>query len=399
MPVFAGIVLLNVPTAGASPYRDNVLYVDNDWTDDSEVPPGLTYGENAFVSIGEATGHANQENGTILVYEGIYGDFIENFPLSFGVENLKILSVGTTKDTVIRGKRGEPVININQDNITVDGFNFVGPYSLGVFLRKVENVKIINNFFNENVPADAIRISGSKNCTIENNIIDNKNFGIKLENSSYNIVDNNYMSQNSVDLHMLGSENNVIKNNVSENGGGININNSFGNIFMKNTIIAGDLGIWLLDSSCNYIGSNKIENCKLGGIGVENSDNCMILRNTISRNNNWGIYVVSSYNNLIYHNRFENNENQAYDNGFNHWDQGFPLGGNYWSDYKGKDEDGNGIGDSPFRILGGKNKDRYPLVYPSFKVPKTGFPFLMIGAVIAILAVIAALAFMKRFRS
>ncbi len=45
------------------------------------------------------------------------------------------------------------------------------------------------------------------------------------------------------------------------------------------------------------------------------------------------------------------------------WDDGYPSGGNYWSDYKGVDANGDGIGDTP-HVIDEYNKDRYPLMAP-----------------------------------
>jgi hypothetical protein len=45
----------------------------------------------------------------------------------------------------------------------------------------------------------------------------------------------------------------------------------------------------------------------------------------------------------------------------NHWDNG--IKGNYWSDYTGSDEDGDGIGDTPYNIDGSAgSRDYFPLM-------------------------------------
>jgi len=77
---------------------------------------------------------------------------------------------------------------------------------------------------------------------------------------------------------------------------------------------------------------------------------------------------------MIYHNNFIDNVQQV--SSFlvlmNVWDDGYPSGGNYWSDYTGvdlkwgSDQDrsgSDGIGDTAY-VIDGNNRDRYPLMTP-----------------------------------
>jgi hypothetical protein len=112
------------------------------------------------------------------------------------------------------------------------------------------------------------------------------------------------------------------------------------------------------------------------GINLYESDLNTIIRNIAYLNNNYGIRITStSNNNDIYHNNIINNTNQAidYTNNGNQWDNGYPSGGNFWSDYMGNDTysgpnqdlPGNdGIGDINYSI-DSDSVDNYPLMSPT----------------------------------
>jgi len=94
-----------------------------------------------------------------------------------------------------------------------------------------------------------------------------------------------------------------------------------------------------------------------------------------------------SSNNSIYHNNFVNNTNQTDTyNSVNVWDDGYPSGGNYWSNYNGIDSNRDGIGDTPYVIsylTDGNITDNYPLmgVFYSYDVSyvQPGFTVTMIS--------------------
>jgi len=86
-----------------------------------------------------------------------------------------------------------------------------------------------------------------------------------------------------------------------------------------------------------------------------------------------GLVISESSDNSIYHNNFVNNTPQIYTYfSLNNWDDGYPSGGNYWSDHVGVDvksgpgqdlPGGDGISDAPY-IIDVVNQDNYPLMSP-----------------------------------
>ena len=123
------------------------------------------------------------------------------------------------------------------------------------------------------------------------------------------------------------------------------------------------------------IQNNPVTNSGRYGIYLIGAKNSAIIDNNISTNI-YGVRLDSFSNNLIYQNNFIDNKNyNANDNGgSNTWDDGYPSGGNYWSDYtgndnfKGPDQDqpgSDGIGDTAYDIAGSIGaKDFYPIMEP-----------------------------------
>jgi hypothetical protein len=129
----------------------------------------------------------------------------------------------------------------------------------------------------------------------------------------------------------------------------------------------------------NLIIENNLERNRLGMVFRETENN-MIVENNITNTHNpdypaagiagIGIVFWSAQNNFVYHNHFVKNDVQAYDGAsvasVNVWDDGYPGGGNYWSDYKTKYPNSSEItcsklGNESY-IIDSRNKDRYPLM-------------------------------------
>ncbi|KPV61718.1 MAG: Periplasmic copper-binding protein (NosD) [Candidatus Bathyarchaeota archaeon BA2] len=136
-------------------------------------------------------------------------------------------------------------------------------------------------------------------------------------------------------------------------------------------------GVYLGERSSVTVKNMKIKSFYCG-IVLNSSSYSTISGNSILSSYVCGIHLSSSSNNKFYHNNFIDNDQQVYiepSSYANVWDDGYPPGGNYWSDYTGVDEKSgpnqnqpgsDGIGDTPYKINATKTDDgdRYPLMNP-----------------------------------
>ena len=184
------------------------------------------------------------------------------------------------------------------------------------------------------------------------------------------------VSCNSIGIELVASTDNMIAyNSLTNNGGAVFcISSSDRNKVIYNTMTSNGQGIiQLYDSNNNDILRNTITNCNTG-IWLYASYGALISENTI-KDNKYGIFRwEEGGGSSIYHNNFINNLYQTETLGrpLDTWDNGYPFGGNYWSDYAGVDirsgsnqdlPGSDGIGDTP-HIIDANNVDHYPLMNP-----------------------------------
>ena len=242
-----------------------------------------------------------------------------------------------------------------------------------------------------------IELTGRSNVTIKNMKITVFYYGIWLNSSPYNSVSGNNIIRNTFGIYLGSSNNNSISgNNITDNHFGIELDSSSNNSVSGNNITANnDDGLWLDSSSNNSISGNNIKTNAYDGIQLySSSNNNSISGNNITdnyfgieldssnnsasgnniANNLCGIALLfSSFGNTVYSNNFINNTYQTYSSGsVNFWDDGYPSGGNYWSNYTGLDQKcgpsqdhpgSDRIGDTPY-VIDANNTDHYPLMQP-----------------------------------
>ena len=159
-------------------------------------------------------------------------------------------------------------------------------------------------------------------------------------------------------------DNMYIANNITKNYYGIYLDYSSTNSISRNNLSDNKCGIGLLEfSNNNAIFANNITNNEYG-ITLGYSSTNSIFVNNIKKNSKGITIWNNSSDNVVYHNNFINNTNQVVSgNLVNVWDNGYPSGGNYWSNYTGVDTNGDAIGDT-FHVIDANNTDRYPLMAP-----------------------------------
>lgn len=342
----------NTPTV-----KSKTIYVDE-------------HGGKDYTSIQSAINAANTDD-TIYVYNGIYN---ENISISKTI-NL----IGENKNTtIINGGGHEDVLYISADHINISDFTIqngtVKLYSYnqgGVGIDVCSNYNSITNNIITSNPYYGIYIHNFNNNVIYSNNINNNGDGIMFGESNNNAISGNTIENNyQYGIYLSTScQNNTISGNTITNNSIFLDNSCNNNLISDNTISNSEFnGIeFNYYSNNNIISGNAIINNSGDGIYFVDSSNNVISGNTINNNSGIGIHFLHAFfpcsGNIIYHNNLINNTLNAIDTN-NTWYNTTLKEGNYWSDYHGADTNDDGIGDTPYNIRGGNNKDMYPLMNP-----------------------------------
>jgi len=330
---------------------------------------------------------------------------------------------------VVRGTSayGFGVYLLDRSNVTVKNLDITS-FFYGIYLEVSSNNKVLSNRLTNNMHGLMICCLSNDNTVTGNNMTSNYS-GIYISSSEGNVLRSNRIMGSvygfGVDSYLLALLiNDVDASNtvdgkpiyywvnkhdmiVPPDAGYVGLINCTRIVAQNLTLTHVGEGVFLAHTSNSTVTGNMITNDFYGVLLIIASSNNTIGENTITANefglllynssghnsirgnsiahNYYGVWFDTSSTNKFYHNSFNYNGLQVYDcskdypqvpPSINTWDDGYPSGGNYWSDYIGQDlyngpnqnlPGSDGIGDTPY-VLDSNNRDHYPIMIHSIAV-------------------------------
>lgn len=254
----------------------------------------------------------------------------------------------------------------NSNGLVIEN-NYLEGSGFGIWLQRGSNCKVLNNRVVGNPTlrsadrGNGIQLSGMKDSVVKGNEVSETRDGLYVINSQNNVLQENVMHDLRYGIHYMYSYSNKILNNYaySTRAGYAMMNSRHLEIRGNVTENSEDYGFLLNYIIYSTIDGNVIknvwtkpENKVLGRDGkalfIYNSGYNTISNNFIERAE-IGIHLTAGSENVkVFGNSFIENPIQVkyVSNREQEWSQDGK--GNYWSNYRGWDMDGNGYGDVAF---------------------------------------------------
>ncbi|MCK9565588.1 MAG: right-handed parallel beta-helix repeat-containing protein [Methanothrix sp.] len=257
-------------------------------------------------------------------------------------------NINVTKPLILKGV-GRPVIDAGGKGsaitISANGSTLLGFTAMGA---------------GEDANDAGIRIISCGNIIKDNAVIKNNNYGIILYHADKNTVFLNTVTENkNGGILLIHSNNNQVWGNYAGfNWNGITMESSRSNIINANNLTGNKLGINILNVNLSDSITTNGKAVSIKYVSSSQSTTYNIDKNSTSS---------SLGANLLYQNYLQDNDQNAFDDGYNQWNN--DKAGNHYSNYDSheqgcKDRNRDGICDAGYSIAGGHNVDKLPKASP-----------------------------------
>jgi nitrous oxidase accessory protein NosD len=361
--------------------QSNIIVIPDDFPTLTKAVENATDGTTIYVRSGTYEEPANQTltvnktisiigqnaNDTIInfhpkwVFQGWeeWGDPIFGYECSFKIQANQVTISGLT----IASDGGYMLLNGNEIQIISNnlkaGTRFAGSFQTvqnNVIAAAVSiegtNIVVAQNFLQSSIGC-------SGDCIVTKNTIVGNGITITGGNARKVVYDN--LVINGSGIHAAGSDNSLVFNNTVINGSGIGVSgHGSGNVFYANRIINGTVGILATTrESDNLFYANYVRGTSVGIYASYamplGNNNTFYLNNFIDNSKQvFNDPTIKSQKGIVPPTDYKAYTGGVFDNG---------SVGNYWSDYAGKDSNGDGLGDTPY-IIDASRKDNHPLIAP-----------------------------------
>ena len=267
------------------------------------------------------------------------------------IQNITVFAEGLNSEPTAVSVAASKSVSVVDSNFQSRGFvsNYPCPYGIGMSISDSSEIRVASSIFNG--PDEGLDISSSTNITLFSNAVKGgQGGGFCGGGGAFGIGFSSH-----VDIAY----------------------NSFIGVLSYGALAFHDSDVVLFNNTFAYT-------VRTGLSVFDESSNIMIFQNTFLYNG-FGLRATG-INVTVYHNNFLFNEHQAFGDSGILWDNGYPDGGNYWSNYYSPDHcrdtmqsacsSADGIGDVPYKcdqttdpycgiiVLGASVEDHYPLMKP-----------------------------------
>ncbi|MGQ4834144.1 MAG: right-handed parallel beta-helix repeat-containing protein [Candidatus Asgardarchaeia archaeon] len=307
-----GVSILNTAEGAEFVSSDNIVFSNNYLrnTNDMAIRPLTIFScDNILVSFNEIIGYR-------------YGVYL------YSVNNLTMHSNKMTYTTITLGNNNYATLDISENN-TINGYPVKYYYN-------VSNIEIADEILGEIICAYCSNVTINRVITAS----------IVLTNSNNTYITTSKMYYGSIGLSVYQCTNvTITQSTIAKQHYGIQVSPTYGYTYILNNLIYDNDGGFLLRSVENVtIMYNVVMNNKVGFTSFFSKNLLISMNDFINNTIQAQTYIPLTFNSTSY--------------------------GNYWSDYTGVDTNGDGIGDTQYRIKDydeytGDSYDYYPLMEPA----------------------------------